>query len=169
MNYPSYYYPAQYLQQPMYQPQMIQGQQAMPMQNQQSNQNQPSNQSLPIRKAGFIMVRSEEEAYNYPVELGNCVTFKVENEPIVIEKSMSYSQLENPKIDRYRLVREDIVAPPAIVDSGAVEKETFPTDELKDELVAIRHEIEGLKKKLDNQPKQNQNQQNKKREVEHDG
>lgn len=156
MNYPTYYYPPNYIQ-PMYQ--------QIPANSQQSNQNQQSK----IQNTGFIMVRSEEEAYNYPVALGNCVTFKVENEPIVIEKSMSYSQLENPKIDRYRLVREDIVAPPAIVDSVAVEKETFPTDELKDELVAIRHEIEGLKKKLDNQPKQNQNQQNKKREVEHDG
>jgi hypothetical protein len=108
------------------------------------------------------MVRSEEEAYNYPVALGNCVTFKVENEPIVIEKSMSYSQLENPKIDRYRLVREDVVTPPAIVDSVAVD--TLPTDELKDELQAIRREIEGIKKKLDrpvnNQPKKNEGNKN---------
>jgi hypothetical protein len=105
------------------------------------------------------MVRSEEEAYNYPVAPGNCVSFKVENEPIVIEKSMSYSQLETPRIDRYRLVREDIVEPPAIIDS--VEVSHTASEELKtelmDELQTIRHEIEGIKKKLDRPQPTNNN------------
>ena len=80
------------------------------------------------------------------------MTFKVENEPIVIEKSMSFSQLENPRIDRYRLVREDIVEEPKAIE--AVEVSTMPDYDLKDELQAIRQDIEGIKKKLySNNPK----------------
>lgn len=135
MNYPQYYYP-QYVQ---------------PMYPQQSQQNQ---QTKPIQNAGFVMVRSEDEAYRYPVAPGNCVTFKVENEPIVIEKSMSFSQLENARIDRYRLVREDIVEPPVVVET--VEMDNSYDSELKDELQAIRHEIEGIKKKLDRPINNNQ-------------
>ena len=135
-NYPQYLMP--YVQYPYAQ--------QMPMQPQQSQQSQQS--SPPIQNAGFILVRSEEEAYRYPVASGNCMTFKVENEPIVIEKSMSFSQLDNPKIDRYRLVREDIVEEPRPIET--VEMETVMPDELKDELQAIRHEIEGIKRKLEN-------------------
>lgn len=150
MNYPNYYYPTQYVQ-PVYQPQI-------PMQSQQASQAQ-NPQAKQVQNTGFIMVRSEEEAYNYPVAPGNCVSFKVENEPIVIEKSMSYSQLETPRIDRYRLVREDIVEPPAIIDS--MEVSHTASDELKtelmDELQTIRHEIEGIKKKLDRPQPTNNN------------
>lgn len=136
MNYPQYYYP-QYVQ-PMY------------------AQNQQSQQTKPIQNAGFVMVRSEEEAYRYPVAPGNCVTFKVENEPIVIEKSMSFSQLDNPRIDRYRLEREDIVETPQIIDSVEVQTSA---DELKEELQGIRREIEGIKKKLYSKPNNNNRKQ----------
>ena len=109
-------------------------------------QPQVSQNTQPLQNAGFIMVSSEDEAYRYPVALGKCMTFKVENEPIVIEKSMSYSQLENPKIDRYRLVREDVVDAPKTIEEVVEDKSM--SDDLKDELQAIRREIEGIKKKL---------------------
>lgn len=125
-------------------------------QNQQSQQNQPQ-----IQNAGFILVPTEEDAYRYPVASGKCVTFKVENEPIVIEKSMSFSQLDNPKIDRYRLVREEIVEEPKAIEEVEVDN-TMP-DELRDELQAIRRDIEGIKKQLI--AKSNTN---KKKEVEED-
>ena len=124
----------------------------MPQQNQ-------STQNKQVQNAGFIMVRSEEEAYQYPVAAGNCVTFKVENEPIVIEKSMSFSQLDNPKIDRYRLVREEIIDPAPI---EAVEV-NIPDYDIRDELQAIRDELEGIKRKLYNNVKPS-----KKREGEDD-
>ena len=109
-------------------------------------QPQVSQNTQPLQNAGFIMVSSEDEAYRYPVALGKCMTFKVENEPIVIEKSMSYSQLENPKIDRYRLVREDVVDAPKPIE--AVEVDNSNDYDIKDELQAIRSEIEGIKNKL---------------------
>ena len=130
-NYPQYpmsYLPYPYAQYPM------QTQQAQPQQSQQ------------LQSAGFILVPTEEDAYRYPVALGKCMTFKVENEPIVIEKSMSFSQLENPRIDRYRLVREDVVEEPKPLNE--VEMVNPMADELKEELQAIRRDIEGIKEKL---------------------
>lgn len=135
----------------------------MQMQSQQNQAQQANHNTPPMQNGGFIMVRSEEEAYRYPVASGNCVTFKVENEPIVIEKSMSFSQLDNPKIDRYRLVREEVVEEPKPIE--AIEVEQSHDDGIKDELQAIRREIEGIKKKLYST---NQNQSKpvaKKREV----
>lgn len=119
----------------------------------QAQQTQQSNHNAqPIQNSGFIMVRAEEDAYRYPVAPGNCVTFKVENEPIVIEKSMSFSQLDNPKIDRYRLVREEIIDEPKTIEE--VETAHSHDEDLKEELQAIRREIEGIKKRLyNNAPK----------------
>lgn len=157
VNYPQYVYPS-YQQYPYMLPQNSQSQ---GQQNQSQSQNQTP-QTPPIRNNGFILVSSEEEAYRYPVALGNCVTCKVENEPIVIEKSMSFSQLDNPRIDRYRLVREDVVDAPKAIEE-VIEDKSMP-DELKDELQAIRREIEGIKKRLytNNKPVA------KKREVDED-
>lgn len=151
-NYPQYMYPAY----PQYPYSMQQSGQAQSQnQNQGQNQNMPSAQSMamqpPIRNNGFIVVATEEDAYKYPVAYGNCVTCKVENEPIVIEKSMSFSQLDNPRIDRYRLVREDIVESPKAIEE--IEIEDSSSDELKAEIQALRHDIEDIKKKLFSQPK----------------
>ena len=76
---------------------------------QQQNQsliNQPQMQS-----GGFISVASEDEAVKWAVAPGNVITFKVQGKPIVIEKSMGFSQLEEPKVERYRLVKEDAPEP----------------------------------------------------------
>lgn len=91
------------------QPQMM-AQQAYNQQNANPNiQMQNMNQNMQIQSGGFVPIRDENMAYSYPVEYGKCVTFKVEGKPIVIEKSMGFSQLEAPTIKRYRLVEEDIV------------------------------------------------------------
>lgn len=64
-------------------------------------------QNTQIQDGGFMVVPSEEIARTYPVAPGKCITFKIEGQPIVIEKSMGFSQLEAPKIDRYRLIKEE--------------------------------------------------------------
>lgn len=69
------------------------------------NQNFPQ-QIQPVQNNGFIVVPSEEIAYNYPVAPNTCVTFKIEGQPIVMEKSMGMSPLESPKVKRYRLIEE---------------------------------------------------------------
>ena len=70
----------------------------------QPTQIQPQTQ---IQNGGFVSLPSEEMVYSYPVAMGNCVTFKIEGKPIVMEKSVGFSQFESPKIKRFRLVEED--------------------------------------------------------------
>lgn len=91
---PQYFNPYQAQQMP----QMQQVPQAQQMQ-------QPQNQQ--IQNGGFVSVRSEEEARNYPVAPGNSVTFRNETAPYVYTKTMGFSQLDRPTFDKYRLVKED--------------------------------------------------------------
>ena len=70
----------------------------------QPTQIQPQTQ---MQNGGFVSLPSEDMVYSYPVAMGNCVTFKIEGKPIVMEKSVGFSQFESPKIKRFRLVEED--------------------------------------------------------------
>ena len=90
-----------------FQPQQMQ-QVPQPQQQMQQPAQQPVQQ---IQNGGFMLVPSEEIVKTYPVAPGNCVTFKIEGQPIVMEKSMGFSQLEAPRVDRYRLVREEDIEP----------------------------------------------------------
>ena len=97
----------------------------------------PTQQSVgQIQNGGFVSVPDENMVNTYPVAPGNCVTFKIEGKPIVMEKSMGFSQLESPKIERYRLVKEEVVEE--------------QTDEVKtDELDGINDKIERLESEID--------------------
>lgn len=106
-----------------------------PQQQQQYYQQQQSN--------GFVSVRNEFEARNYPVAYGNSVTFKDENAPYVYTKTMGFSQLETPRFEKYKLVKEE--------PQEAQEGQSKPiADNLysKEEIDAIWAEIEALKKLL---------------------
>ena len=115
MNYP-YYYPNQQMLQNM--------QQVTPQDN------------------GFVMVRSEMEARNYPVGFGKSVTFKDETAPYVYSKTMGFSQLDKPIFEKYRLVKE--------------ESEEKPVDNYRDEIDRLWDEINALKEKR-NESKSNGN------------
>lgn len=67
----------------------------------------PTQPTQTIQDGGFVTIPSAEMVYSYPVAMGKCVTFKVEGKPLIIEKSMGFSQLDSPKIERYRLVKEE--------------------------------------------------------------
>ena len=67
----------------------------------------PQAQSQQTQTTGFVSVRSEEEARNYPVAYGNSVTFKDETAPYVYTKTMGFSQLDRPIFDKYKLVKEE--------------------------------------------------------------
>lgn len=92
---------------------------------------------------GFVSVRNELEARNYPVAYGNSVTFKDENAPYVYTKTMGFSQLETPRFEKYKLVKEE---PQATQESFS----NVNADNLynKDEINAIWAEIETIKKLL---------------------
>ncbi len=127
----NFYNPYQY----GYQPQM---QQQMPQQSPQQIQNN-----------GFLSVRSEAEARNYPVAYGNSVTFKDENEPFIYVKTMGFSQLESPTFDKYRLVKEEAAEPEPTVNyeelKTEIENLRTAQAEIKESLQA---EIATIKKSL---------------------
>ena len=91
---------------------------------------------------GFVMVRSEMEARNYPVGFGKSVTFKDETAPYVYSKTMGFSQLDKPIFEKYRLVKE--------------ESEEKPVDNYRNEIDRLWDEINALKEKR-NESKSNGN------------
>jgi len=124
-----------------YYPQNYNPQQNYMMNNQQIPQQQIQPQQQQIQNAGFISVRGENDVFNYPVGPGNCMTFKIEGQPIVFEKSMGFSQLEAPKVKKYRLVEEEALAEHGNeqeIDNTAIEK-------LENEIKALWGEVNALK------------------------
>ena len=90
MIYPQYGYPSYY-------PQM---QNAYTAPQQQSVSQQ-------IRSGGIVSVANEDEARRYPVAPGYTVTMRDENGPYLYEKTMGYSQLDQPVFRKARIVFED--------------------------------------------------------------
>lgn len=127
MAYPNYF--SQFYQPNLYPMQMN----ATP--TQQPQQSQPQQ----IQNGGFVVARSENEVLNYPVAPGNCVTFKIEGQPIVMEKSMGFSQLESPHVERYRLVKEEMTK----------QTEEKPKEENTIDVLAINNSITTLNKEVD--------------------
>lgn len=107
MNYPNYFYQNQQMNQP-----------PAPMQN------------------GFMVVRTEQEARNYPVAPGNVITFKIENQPIVCEKAQGFSQLEGPVFHKYRLIKAD------------EQEEVVDEPDFRAELNALKAEVKEIKERL---------------------
>ena len=125
-NYYSYYPP--YYQQTVSQP--VQQTQIQQPQSQQQTPN-----------FSFIPVPNEDIVNTYPVGPGNCVTFKIEGKPIVMEKSMGFSQFDSPKIERYRLVKED--------SQEVKEEVNKENDELKEEIKRLKDELKMTDDDLD--------------------
>lgn len=63
------------------------------------------------QNGGIVSVRSEEEARNYPVAIGNVVTFKDESAPYIYTKTMGFSQYDRPVFERYKREVEEIKEP----------------------------------------------------------
>lgn len=134
------------------------GQQMQMQQMQQMQQMAGTQMSLPqqtqpqIQNGGFISVRSEEEARNYPVAPGTSVTFIDENCQRVYAKTMGFSQLDRPTFYKYRLVKEDTPdtqnKPTSVTDDKVTEyalKSDLNT--LQMQMQGLVAEIEELKKK----------------------
>lgn len=121
-NYYNPYYPQAYMPQPMPQAQA----------------------QTQIQNGGFVSVRSEEEARNYPVALGNSVTFKDENSPYIYTKTMGFSQLDRPIFDKYKLVKEE---PSEASNSPQIESKT--SEPIKDTIDSIKSEIEAIWSDID--------------------
>lgn len=133
---------------PYYQQMLQQQQLIQQLMQQQQAQNQQAQQT---QQSGFVLVRSEDEARNYPVAPGNSITFKDESRDYCYVKSMGYNQLDRPVFERYRMVKEDDApasqASPAQSTQREPEKPT-PQYALKADLDEVWAEIESLKAKL---------------------
>ena len=130
--------------------------QYQPQAPQQAPQPAPQ-QQYPIVQGGFVRVMSENEARMYPVAPGNSVTFINENAPYCYTKTVDMSQLDRPKFERYRLVKEED-APEAAGGSQAPQKTqavdlsqyalATDLDPIQRELDAIKSEIETFRSDL---------------------
>lgn len=129
MMYP--YYSQQY-------PQYQQPTQMMPAAQMQQPQPQ-------VQTNGLISVHNEDEARNYPIAVGNSITFKDENAPYIYTKTMGFSQLDRPQFDKYRLVKEDSEPQKEVLQAEA---DNTAIDELKADIEDVRGQIEAIKKKL---------------------
>lgn len=100
-------------------------------------------QPMQIQNGGFVSVRSAQEAFNYPVALGNSVTFKDETAPFIYVKTRGFSQLEEPVFEQFQLLKVDN-------SQKAAEPEQTTSTEyaLKSDLAALQEEIDWLKKKV---------------------
>lgn len=107
MNYPNYY--------PMYQYQQ-------PQQQTQSN---------------IFAVAGDDDIRRFPVAPGHTVTFKIEGQPIIVEKSLGMSQFDTPHYERYRMIKEDMP-----------EKAPAPDYALRSDLDAVAGELQQLREQI---------------------
>lgn len=121
----------------------------------QQAQPQQNTQVQPVQNGGFIPAPNEMYARNYPVAPGNSVTFKDESAPYVYTKTMGYNQLETPRFEKYRLVKEEDAS--QLASNGptiASNEKTMDLSRyaLKTELEALQAKIEGIEKKFESSP-----------------
>ena len=147
-------YPYQnYYQQPVQQPVIQQ-----PIQQPIQQANQQPIQQQPIQNGGFVIVQDENEITRYPVAHGNIVTFRIENQPVVVEKSLGYSQFDPPHYERYRLIKEDMPVPEA--------KEYLLKNDFQNAFDGLRSEIDDLKSQIGTLCSKNEKTTTRKKEVE---
>ena len=89
---------------------------------------------------GFITVRSEDEARNYPLNPNTSLTFINEREPYFYVKTSGASQFERPKFEKYILTK---------VEENETQTQTTTKEEYatKSDISALWAEIEKLKNK----------------------
>ena len=133
-----------YPQYPIYQNSFQQNQ---PQMNMMPAQQPQAPQVQQIQNGGFVSVRSEDEAKNYPVALGNSVTFKDENAPYIYTKTMGFSQLDRPIFEKYKLVKEVPAEASKLPENASEESDSIKStiDELKAEIKRIWSVIDDLK------------------------
>ena len=112
---------------------------------------QQTQSALPqtVLNSGFVSVRSEMEARNYPVAPGNSITFKDETAPYVYTKTMGFSQLDRPNFEKYKLVKEDITEEEVKENPNLIDELKNRMNELNDEIDELRGELNAIKKNMD--------------------
>ena len=140
-GYPATYQPMYF--QPQYQPNF--------QQTQQQPQIQQQTQQYPVVQGGFVRVRNENEARTYFVAPGNSVTFINEDSTYVFTKTVEMNQLDRPKFEKYRLVKEDDAPEPLEAVQKPVEAPAIDVSQfaMKADIDAFRAELETLRADVD--------------------
>ena len=113
-------------------------------------QQQSQNQQQQINNTGLIPVPSEQVARNYPVAYGQSVSFRDENAPYLYTKTMGFSQLDTPKFEKYKLIKEEThIETPDSCQNDSEKQEVINNtiNKLKSEIDMLWNEIDILKKK----------------------
>lgn len=107
----------------------------------QMQQQQPQPQQQPQQlNGGYVTVRSEEEARNYPVAPGASVTFFNETQPFCYKKSAGTSPLDPPTFEIYQITK---------VESVKKDEPTNITPKTeKSQIEAILSDLEALEKRV---------------------
>ena len=111
---------------------------------QQPVQQQPIQQ--PQVQNNFVVVPNEDEIRRYPVAPGGLITFRIENQPIIVEKSLGYSQFDTPHYERYRMTKEDM---PEAKPKEYILKSDYETEknEIFSQIEDLKCHISALEKK----------------------
>ena len=144
--------------------------QQFPQMQMQSMQPSPQLQNMQqpqIQNGGFVSVRNEGEARNYPVAPGNSITFKDETAPYVYTKTMGFSQLDRPIFEKFKLVKEEVAEPSNLPQNEPNESKVdlHTIEGIKSEIKDIWSEIELLK---DDKPIVTPKKGGRRKEVEED-
>ena len=119
-----------------------------------------------IRSGGIVTVANEDEARRYPVAPGYTVTMRDETKPYLYEKTMGYSQLDQPIFRKARLVFEDDT-PQTQESAPTPEKSPEPTpvyaelSQLEALKASVSEELQNLRKMIDNIKNSQNNNNNK--------
>lgn len=129
---------------------------------------QPSQmqQSMQIQDGGLVRVRSVDEARNYPVAPGNCVTAIVGNK-YLCSKTVGFSPLDPEQFDMYKLEKvtdekeEKTETPPEVYATKEeqdnviqkIDKLTGSQDELTQQIQKLQEEVEKLKARPKKRPR----------------
>lgn len=94
----------------------------------------------------LIPIPNEQVARNYPVAYGASVSFKDENAPYIYTKTMGLSQLETPKFEKFRLIKEEAESPQEMASN--INDDTFDLEGTKSLYEALKTDVDKLKKEL---------------------
>lgn len=105
----------------------------------------PQQTQQQVQNGGFVNVRSETEARNYPVALGNVVTFKDETAPYIYTKTMGFSPLDIPRFEIYKKVPD----PSQEQQQEEQRPQENEIDSVRNEMNNMKQEISALWQSLD--------------------
>lgn len=134
-------------QQRMQQAQMLQNMQMQPMMQQGVQQNQPQPQQ--IQNGGFVIVKDEKEAYEYPVAPGTSVTFIDEARKHLYIKTVGLNMFDRFEFRKFLITEETVEAEQ---EAEKVKNHLGDIEDLRAGYEELKKEIAGLRKQIENKP-----------------